>query len=232
MTVHKLVLLRHGESVWNKANIFTGWTDVGLSPKGIEEAKQAGRILKDAGYTFDIVFQSVLSRAIKTTELVLAEMGISQIEIVSTWRLNERHYGALQGLNKFEMAGKVGADQVHIWRRSYGVRPPALAKDDKRYPGNDSVYKGISEKFLPLTESLKDTVDRFLPCWQEQIAPAVRSGKRVLVSAHGNSLRALVKFLDEIPDDEIPAFNIPTGLPIVYELGENLKPLNRFCLDK
>ncbi|MEJ5203647.1 MAG: 2,3-diphosphoglycerate-dependent phosphoglycerate mutase, partial [Anaerolineales bacterium] len=221
----KVVLLRHGESEWNKENRFTGWTDVDLSERGIAEAIQAGKTLKEAGYIFDLAYTSVLKRAIRTLWLVLDQMDLMWIPVKNSWRLNERHYGALQGLNKAEMAAKFGEEQVHIWRRSYDVRPPALEKTDERYPGNDPRYKDLSEDELPLTECLKDTVARFLPYWHEEIAPTIRTGKRVLIAAHGNSLRALVKYLDNVPDDEIVGLNIPTGIPLVYELDENLKPI-------
>ncbi len=226
----KVVLLRHGESEWNKENRFTGWTDVDLSQKGVEEAIQAGKTLKEAGYTFDLAYTSVLKRAIRTLWLVLDQMDLMWIPVKKSWRLNERHYGALQGLNKAEMAAQFGEEQVHIWRRSYDVRPPALEKADERYPGNDPRYKDLSEDELPLTECLKDTVARFLPYWHEEIAPMIRSGKRVLIAAHGNSLRALVKYLDNVPDDEIVGLNIPTGIPLVYELEENLKPVQHYYL--
>lgn len=226
----KVVLLRHGESEWNKENRFTGWTDVDLSERGIAEAIQAGKTLKEAGYIFDLAYTSVLKRAIRTLWLVLDQMDLMWIPVKNSWRLNERHYGALQGLNKAEMAAKFGEEQVHIWRRSYDVRPPALEKTDERYPGNDPRYKDLSEDELPLTECLKDTVARFLPYWHEEIAPTIRSGKRVLIAAHGNSLRALVKYLDNVPDDEIVGLNIPTGIPLVYELDENLKPIQHYYL--
>ncbi|MHA1796939.1 MAG: 2,3-diphosphoglycerate-dependent phosphoglycerate mutase [Candidatus Helarchaeota archaeon] len=225
----KLVLLRHGESIWNKENKFTGWTDVDLSEKGIEEAHEAGRILKQEGYKFDIAFTSYLKRAIKTLDIVLDELGI-KIPIKKSWRLNERHYGALQGLNKAETASKFGEEQVFIWRRSYDVPPPPLEKDDKRYPGNDPLYKDLDEKFLPVTECLKDTVARTLPYWHDTIAPTLKEGKRAIIAAHGNSIRALVKFLDEISDKEISHLNIPTGIPLVYELDENLKPIKHYYL--
>ncbi len=227
----KLVLLRHGESEWNKANLFTGWTDVDLSEKGIEEAHTAGRTLRQEGYTFDIAFTSVLKRAIRTLWIALDELDQMWIPVRRSWRLNERHYGALQGLNKAETAAKYGNEQVHVWRRSYDVPPPALTKDDPRWPGHDPRYHGLDEADIPLHECLKDTVARFLPYWHDTIAPTVRSGKRVLIAAHGNSLRALVKYLDEIPDDVIPGVNIPTGIPLVYELDEDtLKPLRHYYL--
>ena len=220
-----LVLLRHGESVWNKENRFTGWTDVDLSDKGGEEARQAGRLLKENGFSFDIAFTSVLKRAIRTLWIALDEMDAMWIPIHHSWRLNERHYGALQGLNKSETAAKYGEKQVLIWRRSYDIQPPALEKSDPRYPGSDSRYRSLGGKEIPLTECLKDTVDRFLPYWHEAIVPAVRQGKRVIIAAHGNSLRALVKHLDRISDNEIVELNIPTGIPLVYELNDQLQPL-------
>ncbi len=226
----KLILVRHGESVWNKENRFTGWTDVGLSEKGVEEATQAGRILAKEGYVFDMAFTSVLKRAIKTLWIVLEEMDLMWIPVYHSWRLNERHYGALQGLNKAETAEKHGMEQVHLWRRSYDIRPPALTPDDARYNGNDPRYAGLKSGEIPLTECLKDTVERFLPFWHDTIAPAVASGKRVLVSAHGNSLRALVKYLDNIPDDVITDLNIPTGIPLVYEFTDELAPVKSYYL--
>ncbi|NWF68528.1 MAG: 2,3-diphosphoglycerate-dependent phosphoglycerate mutase [Chloroflexi bacterium] len=226
----KVVLLRHGESVWNKENRFTGWTDVDLSEKGLEEAKRAGRTLKQEGYVFDIAFTSVLKRAIRTLWLALDEMDQMWLPIHNSWRLNERHYGALQGLNKAEMAAKFGDEQVLVWRRSYATPPPALEKSDERYPGNDPRYGNLDEKDIPLTECLKDTVARFLPYWHETIAPTIRSGKRVIIAAHGNSLRALVKYLDNIADDEIVELNIPTGVPLVYELDADLKPITHYYL--
>jgi len=228
--MYKVVLLRHGESVWNKENRFTGWTDVDLSEKGILEAKNAGVTLKKEGYNFDTAFTSVLKRAIRTLWIVLDEMDLMWIPVTRNWRLNERHYGALQGLNKAETAQKFGEEQVKIWRRSYDIQPPALEKTDPRYPGFDPRYKELSEKELPLTECLKDTVERFVPYWEETIAPVVKSGKRVLITAHGNSLRALVKYLDNIPDSAIVELNIPTGIPLVYELDENLKPIKSYYL--
>jgi 2,3-bisphosphoglycerate-dependent phosphoglycerate mutase len=226
----KLVLIRHGESVWNKENRFTGWTDVDLSEKGLREAREAGRLLKEEGFEFDIAYTSVLKRAIRTLWLVLDEMDLMWIPIVNSWRLNERHYGALQGLNKAEMAAKYGEDQVLIWRRSYDVRPPALDPADERYPGRDPRYRELTPEQLPLTECLKDTVERFLPLWHETIAPTVQSGKRVLIAAHGNSLRALVKYLDGISDEDIIGLNIPTGVPLVYELQDDLKPIRSYYL--
>jgi 2,3-bisphosphoglycerate-dependent phosphoglycerate mutase len=228
--MYKVVMVRHGESVWNKENRFTGWTDVDLSEKGIEEAKKGGRILKENGYVFDVAFTSVLKRAINTLHIILAEMDLLWIPEYKHWRLNERHYGALQGLNKAEMAEKYGEEQVKIWRRSYDVPPPPLTKDDPRYPGYDPRYKDLKEEEIPLCESLKDTVARVLPYWNEVIAPTIKEGKRVIIVAHGNSLRALVKYLDNISDQDIVEVNIPTGIPLVYELDENLKPINRYYL--
>lgn len=224
--MHKLVLLRHGESDWNRENRFTGWTDVDLSTKGLEEARRAGKILLEKGLTFDVAFTSVLKRAIRTLWLVLDEMDLMWIPVNRSWRLNERHYGALQGLNKAETAKLHGDDQVKIWRRSYDVPPPALKTDDERYPGRDRRYANLSEKDLPRTESLKDTVARFLPYWHETIAPAIRAGQRVLIAAHGNSLRALVKHLDNVSNEDIVELNIPTGVPLLYQLDANLKPLH------
>jgi 2,3-bisphosphoglycerate-dependent phosphoglycerate mutase len=228
--MYKLVLLRHGESVWNKENLFTGWTDVDLSEKGIQEATEAGQVLKREGYAFDIAYTSVLKRAIRTLWLTLDGMDLMWIPVVRDWRLNERHYGALQGLNKAQTAEKYGEAQGKVWRRSYDVPPPALEVNDPRYPGHDPRYRGLTETELPLTECLKDTVNRFLPAWHNVIAPTVRSGKRVIIVAHGNSLRALVKYLDGISDEEIVGLNIPTGMPLVYELDEGLKPLKSYYL--
>lgn len=228
--MHKLVLLRHGESLWNKENRFTGWIDVDLSKKGIAEASAAGEVLKREGFTFDIAFTSVLKRAIRTLWLVQDEMDMMWLPVHISWRLNEKHYGALQGLNKAEMAQKYGEEQVLLWRRSYDTRPPALAKTDKRYPGNDPAYRDLNKKDIPLTECLKDTVARFLPYWHDTIAPTIKSGKNVLIAAHGNSLRALVKHLDNISDEEILKLNIPTGIPLVYELDDDLKPLKHYYL--
>jgi 2,3-bisphosphoglycerate-dependent phosphoglycerate mutase len=230
MSMHKLVLLRHGESVWNKENLFTGWTDVDLSEKGREEAKEAGRLLKEQGYTFDLAYTSVLKRAIRTLWIALDEMDLMWIPVIHDWRLNERHYGALQGLNKAQTAAKYGEQQVKVWRRSYDIQPPALKPDDPRFPGSDPRYQGLGREQLPLTECLKDTVARFLPCWHELIAPSVQSGKRVLITAHGNSLRALVKYLDDVPEADIVELNIPTGMPLVYELGDDLRPLGNYYL--
>jgi len=228
--MHKVVLLRHGESIWNKENLFTGWTDVDLSEKGREEAVEAGRVLKESGYVFDVAYTSLLKRAVRTLWVVMDEMDLMWIPVYRDWRLNERHYGALQGLNKAQTAAKYGEQQVKIWRRSYDVRPPALEPGDPRYPGHDRRYNNLGKDQLPLTECLKDTVARFLPCWLEVIAPAVSSGQQALITAHGNSLRALVKYLDGIPDDEIVGLNIPTGVPLVYELGDDLKPLKHYYL--
>jgi 2,3-bisphosphoglycerate-dependent phosphoglycerate mutase len=226
----KLVLIRHGESIWNKENLFTGWTDVDLSEQGRKEAKRAGELLKSEGFTFDIAYTSVLKRAIRTLWTVLDELDLMWIPVERSWRLNERHYGALQGLNKAETAAKYGDDQVLIWRRSYDIQPPALEKTDKRFPGKDPRYEELSEKELPLTECLKDTVERFLPYWQVTIEPSIKAGKKVLIAAHGNSLRALVKYLDNIPDDKIISLNIPTGIPLVYELDDNLKSIKHYYL--
>jgi 2,3-bisphosphoglycerate-dependent phosphoglycerate mutase len=222
--MHKLVLIRHGESDWNRENRFTGWTDVDLSSKGIEEAKSAGRLLKERGFTFDIAYTSVLKRAIRTLWLVMDEMDLMWIPVVRDWRLNERHYGALQGLNKAETAAEHGEAQVKIWRRAYGIAPPPLDPSDPRFPGKDPRYARLNDSELPRTECLKDTVHRFLPLWKETIAPAIHAGQRVLIAAHGNSLRALVKHLDNIGDEEIVELNIPTGVPLLYELDNDLRP--------
>jgi len=226
----KIVLIRHGESTWNKENRFTGWTDVGLSDKGVDEAVQAGRTLLCEGYVFDVAYTSVLKRAIKTLWIVLEEMDLMWIPVHYSWRLNERHYGALQGLNKAEMVEKHGMEQVQIWRRSYDIRPPALKPSDPRYNGRDPRYADLRPGEVPLTECLKDTVERFLPYWHETIAPMVKEGKRVVISAHGNSLRALVKYLDRVPDDVIVGLNIPTGIPLVYELRDDLTPIRSYYL--
>jgi len=228
--MYKLVLLRHGESTWNKENRFTGWTDVDLSEKGRQEALEAGKLLKAGGYAFDIALTSVLKRAIRTLWIVLDEMDLMWLPVERAWQLNERHYGALQGLNKAELAEQYGEEQVLIWRSSYAVQPPALEKTDQRYPGNDRRYKALSEKQLPLTECLKDTVERMMPYWHDKIAPLVKSGQRVLVAAHGNSLRALVKYLDKVSDEEIVGLNIPTGIPLVYELDAELRPIKHYYL--
>ena len=226
----KLVLVRHGQSTWNEENRFTGWTDVDLSEQGRLEAKRAGELLKEAGFTFDIAFTSVLKRAIKTLWIILEELDLMWIPIFNSWRLNERHYGALQGLNKAETAAKYGDEQVHIWRRSYDIPPPPLEPDDERYPGHSAIYKDLSPSEIPLTECLKDTVERFIPYWEGEIAPAIKSGKKVLVVAHGNTIRALIKYLDEVPDEEIVGVNIPTGVPLVYELDDDLRPLKHYYL--
>jgi len=228
--MHKLVLLRHGESDWNRENRFTGWTDVDLSAKGRDEAHEAGRVLKAEGYAFDVAYTSVLKRAIRTLWMTLDEMDLMWIPVHRSWRLNERHYGALQGLNKSETAAKFGEAQVKVWRRSYDIPPPALTPDDERYPGRDPRYKDLTTQELPLTECLKDTVARFLPYWHDTIAPAVRETRRVLIAAHGNSLRALVKYLDGISDEAIVNLNIPTGMPLVYELDSGLKPERSYYL--
>jgi len=228
--MYKIVLLRHGESVWNKENRFTGWTDVDLSEKGIEEAEEAGRTLKKEGFNFDIAFTSVLLRATRTLDIVLNIMNIKDIEIIKSWRLNERHYGALQGLNKAQTVKKHGEEQVLRWRRSYNIRPPALETDDKRYPGNDPLYKDLDLKDIPKTECLKDTVDRFLPFWKKTIVPVIKENRKIIIAAHGNSLRALVKFLDDISDEDISNLNIPTGIPLIYELDNNLKPMKHYYL--
>jgi 2,3-bisphosphoglycerate-dependent phosphoglycerate mutase len=226
----KLVLLRHGESIWNKEGRFTGWTDVDLSEKGIREAREAGRILREQGYYFDIAFTSVLKRAIRTLWIVLDEIDLMWIPVHNSWRLNERHYGALQGLYKAKMMEEFGEEQVQIWRRSYDVAPPALDKTDIRYSGNDPKYKELNGKDIPLTESLKDTITRFLPYWHDTISPSIKSGKHVIIAAHGNSLRALIKYLDHIEKQEIVKLNIPTGVPLVYEFDKDLKPLNKYYL--
>jgi len=228
--MHKVVLLRHGESIWNLENKFTGWTDVDLSERGVEEAKRSGRLLKEGGYVFDMCFTSVLKRAIRTLWIVLDEMDLMWLPVQKSWRLNERHYGALQGLNKAETAAKFGEEQVHEWRRSYATAPPELTPDDPRYPGRDPRYAGLSKKELPLTESLKLTIDRTLPYWFDAMAPTIKAGKRVLICAHGNSLRGLVKFLDQMSDDSITELNIPTGVPLVYELDDELRPIKHYYL--
>lgn len=229
--MNKLVLLRHGESDWNRENRFTGWTDIGLSEAGREEARTAGELLKRNGYAFDIAYTSVLKRAIDTLLITLEVMGQTDLPIVKAWQLNERHYGALQGLNKAETAEKYGSDQVLKWRRSYTVQPPALERDDPRHPRFDPNYAGLDPETLPPTESLKDTLERVLPYWHATIAPDVRAGKRVMICAHGNSMRALIKHLDRISDEDIPALNIPTGIPLVYEFDETLKPLRQYYLE-
>jgi 2,3-bisphosphoglycerate-dependent phosphoglycerate mutase len=228
--MYKVVLLRHGESTWNKENKFTGWTDVDLSEKGLKEATEAGKLLKKEGFTFDLAYTSVLKRAIRTLWITLDEMDLMWIPVIRNWRLNERHYGALQGLNKAETAKKYGDEQVKIWRRSYSTQPPALEKTDERYPGNDLRYAELTKDELPLTECLKDTVARFVPYWENTIAPSIKEGKKVIIAAHGNSLRALVKYLDDISEDEIVGLNIPTGIPLVYELDENLNSIKSYYL--
>ncbi len=225
-----LVLLRHGESTWNKENRFTGWTDVDLSERGREEAKAAGQLLKDGGYVFDVAFTSVLKRAIRTLWIALDELDLMWIPVTKDWRLNERHYGALQGLNKAETAARHGETQIKIWRRSYDIPPPPLGLDDERHPSRDPRYRDLDPRELPLTESLKDTVARFLPYWHASIAPAIRSGKRAIIAAHGNSLRALVKYLDNMSESDIVELNIPTGIPLVYELTDDLTPIRHYYL--
>jgi len=225
--MHTLVLLRHGESIWNRENRFTGWTDVDLSERGRDEAREAGRLLKAEGLIFDLAFTSVLKRAIRTLWIALDEMDLIWIPVRNSWRLNERHYGALQGLNKAETAARFGEQQVKIWRRSYDIPPPALDPSDPRGAGNDPRYAGLSDDELPLTECLEDTVARFLPLWNAKIAPEVAAGRRVIIAAHGNSLRALVKYLDQVSEQDIVELNIPTGIPLVYELDAGLKPLRR-----
>jgi 2,3-bisphosphoglycerate-dependent phosphoglycerate mutase len=228
--MYKVVLLRHGESTWNKENRFTGWTDVDLSEKGIEEAHEAGKLLKKEGYLFDLAFTSYLKRAVRTLWITLDEMDLMWLPVINSWRLNERHYGALQGLNKAETAAKFGEEQVKIWRRSYATPPPALETTDPRHPSQDPRYKGLTPEEQPSCESLKCTVERFLPYWFETISPEIKAGKQVLIAAHGNSLRALVKYLDNVSEEEIIALNIPTGIPLVYELDENLKPIKSYYL--
>jgi 2,3-bisphosphoglycerate-dependent phosphoglycerate mutase len=228
--MHKLVLIRHGESTWNLENRFTGWTDVDLTPLGLEQAVQAGRLLKAEGYDFDLCYTSVLKRATRTLWHVLGEMDRTWLPVAHSWRLNERHYGALQGLNKADMARKFGDEQVLVWRRSYDVPPPALEPSDPRSERGDVRYAKLEPHEIPLTECLKDTVARVLPFWNESMAPAIRHGKRVVVAAHGNSIRALVKYLDDISDQEIVGLNIPNGIPLVYELDANLRPLRRYYL--
>jgi len=228
--MHKLVLLRHGESTWNKENRFTGWTDVDLTDRGREEAAEAGRLLKEGGYVVDRAYTSVLKRAIRTLWIALDVMDLMWIPEEKSWRLNERHYGALQGLNKAETTEKHGDAQVKIWRRSYDIPPPPLTPDDPRHPSRDPRYKNLSASELPLTESLKDTVARFLPYWHDTIAPTIRSGQRIIIAAHGNSLRALVKYLDHVPETDIVELNIPTGIPLVYELDDDLRPIRHYYL--
>ena len=228
--MHKLVLLRHGESVWNRENRFTGWTDVDLSERGRQEAQDAGQLLRDGGYVFDLAFTSVLKRAIRTLWYSLDALDLVWVPVAKSWRLNERHYGALQGLNKAETAQQHGDAQVKIWRRSYDIPPPTLTPDDERHPSHDPRYAGLDPKALPLTESLKDTVARFLPYWHDAIVPAITSGRRVIIAAHGNSLRALVKYLDDVSESEILELNIPTGIPLVYELDDSLRPVRHYYL--
>ena len=228
--MYTVVLLRHGESIWNKENLFTGWTDVDLSDTGIVEAHNSATLLKEAGFTFDLAFTSVLKRAIRTLWIVLDDMDLMWIPVIRHWRLNERMYGALQGLNKAQTSEKYGEEQVHLWRRSYDVPPPPLEKDDERYPGFDPRYADMDEKDIPQTECLKDVVNRFQPYWDTVISPEIKAGKKVILAAHGNSLRALVKYLDNIADDVIPDLNIPTGVPLVYELDEDLKPIQHYYL--
>lgn len=226
----KLVLLRHGESIWNQENRFTGWTDVDLTSKGLEEARNAGILLRENGFTFDIAHTSLLKRAIRTLWITLDEMDQMWIPVELNWRLNERHYGALQGLNKAETAKEYGDEQVLIWRRSYDTRPPSIVTEDKRYPGFDARYRNLSPVDIPVAESLKDTVARFLPYWNQAIAPQIKAEKKIIIVAHGNSLRALIKHLDNISDEDILNYNIPTGIPLIYELDDNLKPLASYYL--
>jgi 2,3-bisphosphoglycerate-dependent phosphoglycerate mutase len=228
--MHKVVLLRHGFSTWNKENRFTGWTDVDLADEGRQEAAEAGRLLKEGGFVFDIAYTSVLKRAIRTLWIALDILDQMWIPVEKSWRLNERHYGALQGLNKAETAAKFGDEQIKIWRRSYSTPPPELTLDDPRHPSHDPRYRSLSPGELPRTESLKETVARFLPYWHDPIAPAIKSGQRVLIAAHGNSLRALVKYLDNMSEQDIVELNIPTGIPLVYELDDNLKPIRHYYL--
>jgi len=228
--MHRLVLLRHGESTWNKENRFTGWHDVDLSEKGREEARESGRLMAEQKFEFDVAYTSVLKRALRTLWIALDEMDMLWIPVHRSWRLNERHYGALQGLNKAETAAEHGEAQVKIWRRSYDIPPPPLTEEDPRHPSHDRRYASLSPSQIPLTESLKDTVARFLPYWHESIAPDIKAGKRVLIAAHGNSLRALVKYLDNVSEQEIVELNIPTGIPLVYQLNDDLKPLQKFYL--
>jgi 2,3-bisphosphoglycerate-dependent phosphoglycerate mutase len=226
----RLVLIRHGESAWNLENRFTGWTDVDLTEKGVAEAHQAGKLLKEEGYTFDIAYTSVLKRAIRTLWIVLDEMELMWVPVYRAWRLNERHYGALQGLNKKDTADRYGMEQVHIWRRSYDTPPPALEKTDERYSGNDPRYGDLKPDEIPLGESLKNTLERVLPYWHETILPDLRAGKKIVIVAHGNSIRALVKYLDDIPDNVITELNIPTGIPLVYELDDGMRAVNHYYL--
>jgi 2,3-bisphosphoglycerate-dependent phosphoglycerate mutase len=228
--MYKLVLVRHGQSTWNLENVFSGWTDVDLSEGGVREAEEAARLLQEDGYTFDVAYTSVLKRAIRTLWIILDKLDLMWLPVYRSWRLNERHYGALQGLNKTQTAQRHSPEQVHIWRRSWDVPPPPLTKDDPRYPGRDPRYADLSEEEIPLTECLKDTVARMLPYWHETIAPQVKAGKKVIIVAHGNSLRALIKYLDDVSDEEIPDLNIPTGIPLVYELDEDLRPIRHYYL--
>jgi 2,3-bisphosphoglycerate-dependent phosphoglycerate mutase len=228
--MYKLVLVRHGQSTWNLENVFSGWTDVDLSEGGVREAEEAARLLQEDGYTFDVAYTSVLKRAIRTLWIILDKLDLMWLPVYRSWRLNERHYGALQGLNKTQTAQRHSPEQVHIWRRSWDVPPPPLTKDDPRYPGRDPRYADLSEEEIPLTECLKDTVARMLPYWHETIAPQVKAGKKVIIAAHGNSLRALIKYLDDVSDEEIPDLNIPTGIPLVYELDEDLRPIRHYYL--
>ena len=226
----KLVLVRHGQSEWNLENRFTGWIDVGLSPLGREEARSAAELLLEGNYTFDVAYTSVLKRAIQTLWIILEEMDLMWIPVYRSWRLNERHYGALQGLNKSEMASKFGADQVLVWRRSYDIRPPELKRSDPMYPGKDARYANLKQEEIPLAECLKDTVERFLPYWHDSIVPTLKERKKALIVAHGNSLRALVMYLDNISREEIVSLNIPTGIPLVYELDQGLRPIGHYYL--
>ncbi len=228
--MYKLVLIRHGESEWNRENRFTGWHDVDLSEKGVVEAKNAGKLLNAEGFVFDQAYVSVLKRAIRTLWIVLDEMDLMWLPVTKDWRLNERHYGSLQGLNKAETAAKYGEAQVKIWRRAYDTPPPPLERNDVRFPGHDRRYADLLDEQLPVTECLKDTVDRFMPCWHEQLARAIKKGKRLLVAAHGNSIRAMVKYLDNVSDADIVELNIPTGVPLVYELDKKLKPIKHYYL--
>jgi 2,3-bisphosphoglycerate-dependent phosphoglycerate mutase len=228
----RLILLRHGESEWNRQSRFTGWTDVGLSEKGIEEAHDAAKLLLQSGLSFDIAFTSVLKRAIKTLWIAAEDMELMWVPVIRSWRLNERHYGALQGLNKSETAERHGAEQVHIWRRSYNVRPPVLQADDPRHPKNELKYKDTAKACLVFGESLKDTIERFMPFWESSIVPAIEKGKKVMICAHGNSLRALVKHLDNISSEEIPSLEVPTGVPLIYELDDNLKPIRNYYINQ
>lgn len=228
--MYKIVLLRHGQSTWNLENRFTGWTDVDLSDQGRMEAANAGKVLKQEGYQFDLIYTSVLKRAIRTMQLAVEQLDQMWVPVIRNWRLNERHYGALQGLDKSETAEKYGEDQVKIWRRSYDIPPPVLTEDDERFPGKDRRYAALTKSQLPLTESLKETIERFVPYWELEIGPQVKAGKNVLIVAHGNSLRALVKYLDKMSEAEILELNIPTGIPLVYELDKNLEPIKHYYL--